>query len=356
MSKTTNSTITKLEKSRIEIKATVAAATFDGYKARALKSLGDRVEVDGFRKGNVPTNVIEKKVGDAAILEEMAQIANMEAYPILLTDNKIDAIGRPEIHITKIAAGNDLEFTVTTSVVPTVELADYKKIAKDANKIKTEVVASDDEVEAAITELRQMRAHQAMHDAGMEHTDHNHAHIEEKDLPELNDEFVKSLGKFENVADFKTKLKENLQKEKESKEIEKKRIAIVDGIIDNSKIDLPDMLVDFELDKMMQQFIYDISMTGMTMEDYLKRIEKTEDVLKTEWREHAIKRAKMQLILEKIATDEKLAPNDAEVQSETEKILEMYKDQKDIAEDRVRAYVTQILTNAKVFEFLEGVK
>jgi len=349
-------TITKLDHSRVEIKTTVPADKFDGYRARALKSLGDRIEVDGFRKGNVPANVIEKKVGDAAVLEEMAQLAIVESYPAILAEHKIDAIGRPEIHITKIAAGNDLEFTVTTAVIPTVELADYKKIAKETNKTKIEIVADEKEVEDAIKELRQMRAHQAMHDAGVEHADHNHAAIDEKDLPELNDEFVKSLGKFENVEDFKTKLKENLAKEKENREIEKKRIAIIDGIIDGSTIDLPDMLVDFELDKMMQQFAYDISMTGMTMEDYLTRIEKTEDTLKAEWRVNAIKRAKMQLILEKIAADEKLVPNDTDVQAETQKILEMYKDQKDIAEDRVHAYVTQILTNAKVFEFLEGVK
>lgn len=350
------STVNKLEKSRVEIKASIPAATFDSYKSKALESIAKVVKVDGFRPGHVPANVVEKQVGDAAILDEMAQLAISEAYPNLLAENKIDAIGRPEIAITKMAPSNDLEFTITTAVMPTISLADYAKIAKTVNAQNPEITVEESEIDAALLELRQMRAHNEMHEQGIEHHDHDHTKIEEKDLPELTDDFVKTLGKFEGIEDFKTKLRENLKKEKEAREIEKKRVALIDGIIAESTIDLPDMLVDFELDKMMQQFAHDISMMGMTMDDYLKRIEKTEAQLKTEWYENASKRAKMQLILDEIATKEKLAPNEEEVATEKNKILDMYKDHKDVSEDRVHAYVVQILTNAKAFEYLEGLK
>ncbi len=349
-------TITKLEKSKVEIKATIPAEKFDSYRTKALENIGKNAKVDGFRPGHVPANVVEKQFGEGSILDEMAQLAIMEAYPTILTENKIDAIGRPEISLTKVALGNDLEFTITTAVLPTIELADYKKIAKDVAKTAADATVEESEIDAALLELRQMRAHSEMHEAGIEHHEHDHTKMEEKNLPELNDEFVKTMGKFEGVEDFKTKLRENLLKEKQAKELEKRRIALIDGIVDGSTIDLPDMLVDFEIDKMMQQFVHDISMMGMTMEDYLKRIEKTEEDLKKDWYDNAVKRAKMQLILDEISTKEKLLPSDQEVQAETEKILEMYKDQKDLSEDRVRTYVTQILTNAKVFEYLEGTK
>lgn len=356
MSTTIKTTIAPLEKSRVEIKAVIPAEKFDSYKTKALESIGKAVKIDGFRPGHIPANVVEKHVGDAGILDEMAQIAIMDAYPTILTENKIDAIGRPEIQITKIALGNDLEFTAVTAVLPTIKLADYKKIAKDSNSTAIEVTVEDSEIDGALLELRQMRAHNAMHENGVEHHDHDHTKIEEKDLPELTDDFVKTLGKFEGIEDFKTKLRENLLKEKQAKEVEKKRVSLIDGIIDGSTIDLPDMLVDFELDKMMQQFAHDISMMGMTMDDYLKRIEKTEADLKTEWLGNATKRAQMQLILDEIADKEKIAPTDEEIQTEVAKIMEMYKDAKDISEDRARAYVMQILTNAKVFDWLEGLK
>ncbi len=349
-------TITKLPKSLVEIKATVETAKFDSYKTKALENIGKVAKIDGFRPGHVPANVIEKKVGDTGILDEMAQLAIMDVYPTILADNKIDAIGRPEIQITKVAMGNDLEFTITTAVTPTIELADYKKIAKTVNGTPVDITVPDSEIEAAITELRQMRAHQEMHDRGEEHDDHDHTKIDTKDLPELTDEYVKTLGKFEGIEDFTSKLRENLLKEKGQKELEKKRITMIDGIIDGSTIELPDMLVDFELDKMMQQFAYDISMMGLTLEDYMKRIEKDEATLKAEWRDNATKRAKMQLILDEIAAKEEIVPTDEEIQKETAKILDMYQNQADISEDRVRAYVTQILTNAKAFEYLEALK
>jgi FKBP-type peptidyl-prolyl cis-trans isomerase (trigger factor) len=348
--------IKKLDKSRVEIKAIIPAEKFDSFKTKALTNIGSVTKIDGFRPGHVPASVVEKHVGDAGILDEMAQLAIMEVYPTILAGHAIDAIGRPEIHITKVAMGNDLEFTVTTAVMPTVALADYHKIAKKANSEKNEVTVEESEIEAAMKELRQMRAHNELHEKGVEHHDHDHTKMNDKDLPELTDDFVKTLGKFEGIEDFKTKLTENLLKEKNIRESEKKRIMLIDGIIAESSIDLPDMLVDFELDKMMQQFIHDISMMGMTMDDYLKRIEKTEADLKQDWYENAVKRAKMQLILDKVAENERLAPTDAEIQLESEKILEMYKDQADVSEGRVRTYVTQILTNAKAFEYLEGLK
>ena len=349
-------TITQLEKSRVEIRASVPAADFAGYRDRAIAGLGKKVKIDGFREGNVPAKVLESKLGAAAILDEMAQLAIMDAYPKLLTDNKIDAIGLPQIQITKIADNNDLEFTITTAVMPTVKLGDYKKSAQESNESATDVAVTDEELEASIKELRQMRAHYLMHEHGVEHHEHDHTKLSDEALPALDDEFVKTLGKFDSVDDFKTKLRENLAKEKQQREIEKKRIATMDAIIAGSTIDVPDMMIDFELDKMMQQFAYDISMTGQTITEYLQKIEKSEGDLKKEWRENAEKRAKMQIILDEIARTEKLAPSDDEIQAETQKILDMYQDQKDISEDRVRAYVTQMITNAKVFEWLDNVK
>lgn len=350
----TNTTINKLEKSRVEIISKVPASTFDSYRTKALESIGSVIKIDGFRPGHVPAAVVEKQAGETMILDEMAQLTISDSYPTILTENNILAIGRPEIRITKMAMGNDLEFTITTAVMPTVTLGNYKADAKTAIAGKTEASVSEEEINAALIEVRQMRAHQQMHDDGIDHHDHNHKNIPESELPELTDDMIKSMGNFESVADFTEKLRANLLKEKELQEVEKIRNVLVEALVNGSTVELPDMLVDFELDKMMQQFTYDISMMGMTMEDYLKRIEKTTDQLKEEWRASAEKRAKLQLILDEIASIEKLAPSEEETIAEVQKILEMYKDQKDIAEDRVRAYVTQILTNAKVFAFLEN--
>jgi FKBP-type peptidyl-prolyl cis-trans isomerase (trigger factor) len=351
----TQPTITKLERSRIEIRGNVPAEKFETYYQKALESIAKVIKVDGFRPGNAPTHVVEKQAGEPAVLDEMAQLAISDTYPTILGENNILAIGRPEIAITKIARNNDLEFTITTAVMPTVTLGDYAGEAKKVNAQTTEEpVVTQAEIDAAILEVRQMRAHQQMHDDGVDHHDHNHTNIPEDQLPEMNDEMIKKMGSFESVEDFTNKLQENLLKEKTLQIKEKKRVTLVETLVASSTVELPDMLVDFELDKMMQQFAYDISMMGMTLEDYMQRLGKTEQELKQEWRINAEKRAKLQLILDEIARSEKLEPSEAEIIAEVQKIMDMYKDSNDISEDRARAYVMQILTNGKVFEFLES--
>ncbi|MBP9821297.1 MAG: hypothetical protein KBC98_00215 [Candidatus Pacebacteria bacterium] len=347
-------TITKLPKSQVEIKAEIAWDTVSGYRDEALKSLQSRISIDGFRDGHAPLAMVAQHVGDAAVLEEQASLAISESYPVILTEGKVEALGRPSIVITKLADGNDLEFTATTDVLPTVVLGDYKKAVKKIFEEKTDAVVTDEEMDRTILELRQMRAHSAMHDDGVDHDNHDHKAIPESELPVFDDAFVKTLGAFESIEDFKKKLHENLLRERESAAFEKKRAEALDVVVESATIEMPEVLVSFELDKMVQQMTHDLMTSGMGMDDYLKHIGKTIEDLRTTWHDTAEKRAKMQLVIDTIAEQEKLAPGEDEIESQAEKIMEQYKDQKDISESRVRAYVTQILTNQKVFDFLEG--
>ncbi len=123
--------IKKLPKSEIEIEGELDADIFEGYWSIALKKVGEHAEIDGFRKGKVPENVLLSKVPESKILEEMAELALGEHYPQILEENKIDALNHPEISITKLARKNPLGFKIKTAVMPEMELPDYKQIAKD---------------------------------------------------------------------------------------------------------------------------------------------------------------------------------------------------------------------------------
>jgi trigger factor len=104
---------------------------------------------------------------------------------------------------------------------------------------------------------------------------------------------------------------------------------------------------------MVSQMEHDIAMTGMKFDDYLKHIKKTKEELTKEWHEPAEKRAKMNLIIDAVAKAENLVPSDDEIAGEVKKIMEQYKDMKDVDEVNVQAYVASVLTNKKVFEFFE---
>ena len=343
-----------LPERELEIIGSITAEKMALMREKALKKLKESLEIQGFRKGNAPDTIVVQKVGEMRLLEEAAEIALSEEYPNILEEHKIDAIGRPEIAITKIAPGNPLEFKVKTSLMPEVKLTDYKKIARKENSNETASSGvTDVEINEVIKNIQQTIAHQKVHEEAGGGEKHNHREITDADLPEVNDDFAQMIGGFKNVADMKEKIKENIGVEKKIKEKDKKRTEILEEIMKNSTIDLPKIIIDGEMEKMLAQFKDDISKSGVAYEEYLKHIKKTEGDLKKEWKEVAVKRAKSQVILNTIAKDEGIAPKEEEIKKEMENILTHYKDAERF---RVRMYVETFLTNELVFQFLESQK
>lgn len=357
--------IKKLEKSEVEITGSIEAVEFAKYEDKALERIGERMELPGFRKGKAPASIVKESVQEMALLEEMAEAALMDSYAKILEENKIDAIGRPQISITKIGKGADLEFKIITAVLPEIKLGDYKKIAKEENnkdENKKEVKVEDSEVEKVVNDLRKMRAEQKTHDhTGHENmTEEEHAalHAEQKEVPEsewpaFDDEFAKSFGEFKSADELKEKIKSNLLTEKTTEQKDRVRLAIVEELLKKSEGEIPEILIASETDKMLYRLEADITNVGFKMEDYLKQIGKTEADLRNEWRADAEKRAKLQIVIHSISEKEGLTPTEEEIANDVAKITEMYKDA-DPA--RARAYVEQMLENEKVFKFLEDQK
>jgi trigger factor len=316
-------------------------------RAKAFAEIQKNVILDGFRKGNAPEKMIVEKFGEMYILGEAAEIIIDETYGKLLVEHKLNTIGNPDVSIIKLAEGNPLSFKIKVALMPKAELPDYKSIAKEFTKEKKEVTVEDKEIEEAIVDIQKHRAHQAMHENNVPHTEGD-----DKDLvlPALDDVFVKSLGDFKDVEDFKIKLKENILNEKKLKEKQKVRLEIVEKIIDKSKIAVPEILVKNELDKLVDQFKGDLAQYGMKPEDYLVSIKKTEEDLRAEWKGEAEKRAKMNIVLAEIAITEKLEPNNEEVEMQSAQLVQMYADLDPL---RAKAYVAHMLTNEEVFKFLE---
>ncbi|MEK9168086.1 MAG: trigger factor family protein, partial [Patescibacteria group bacterium] len=150
--------IKKLPKSEVEIIGEIPAGEFEKYRAAAVKTLAEHIEVPGFRKGNAPESAIISKVGEMAILEEMAERAIARAYAEILKEHKIDAIGSPKVSITKIAKGSPLGFTIKTAIIPETTLPDYSAIAKEKMAKKDEITVEDKEVDEVITAVRKQRA------------------------------------------------------------------------------------------------------------------------------------------------------------------------------------------------------
>lgn len=348
MSDETYKIIKKEEKSgsETELQIEIPITTLDKFREDAVRELSKDIEIDGFRKGNAPEKLVLEKVGEMAVLEKSAYKAINNLVPIIISDEKLEALTMPGITVTKIAEGNPIEFKMSVTLLPKIELPDYKEIAK-----KTEAPAEqkleEKEVDEYINYIQTQRA-QAEAMAKKEKID-----PDKMELPEFNDEFVKTLGNFKTVDEFKTELKKNMLADKQNKAAESRRIKIIEQIINDAKVDVPDVLIDQEIERMMSKFKHDIEQVKMNPEDYLKQIDKTEEDLKKEWKPDAIKRSKMNLILPKIAAEEKLKADEKEVEKEVAHIKEH---DKNINESQAKMYVESVLTNEAVFKFLEGQK
>jgi trigger factor len=361
-------TIKKLENSEIEIIGSISAEKFASYKQKAIKDIGGNINLDGFRKGHIPEDVLVKEVGEMTILEEMAEAALRDLYPKFVIENKIEAIGRPDISITKIAKDNPLEFKIKTAVMPEVGDTNHKNVAQAVWKElgKEALEASEKEVDDVITEVRKARAkkdasgpesaktsEEVVTDKHKCDDDKCTEEHKEAPLPELNDEFVKTVGNFTSVEDFKNKIKENIKLEKEHAQKEKARTQILDKITDKTKFVVPEALIKGEINQIIHELRGKIEQLGLDFNEYLKQTKKTEEDVRKEAKEPAEKRVKYKLILKAIAKEENIQIPEDEVMKEVENLTKYYQD---VDVPTAKAYVEDTLINEKVFGLLDNTK
>jgi FKBP-type peptidyl-prolyl cis-trans isomerase (trigger factor) len=297
----------------------------------------------------------------------MAERAIAHMYPHILEAHDIDAIGYPQISITKIAPENPLGFTATVAILPTITLPDYKALAKTVNSGKESTGVTDADVDKQITDiLRQKAAYERLQKkatAKTESTDsteiideplETEADLAKLPIPELTDEVVATLGQpgqFTTAEDFKTKIREHLTIEKKQAVESAHRAKITDTIIEASSIDLPQVLIDSELNQMFAQMNEDLERSNLKMDDYLKHIKKTQDDLKSDWTPAADKRARLQLVLNEIAKKEAMEPDQTQLDAQVAQLLTQYKD---ADKHRVEIYVASVMQNEAVMKMLEA--
>ncbi len=348
----------KLPKSEVEIEVSLPADLLDGARKKAIQNFSNSLNIDGFRKGHIPENVVIEKVGEGGLLEEVADILLKEHFPKIVEQEKFDILGSPKISITKLALGNPLEFKANFPVLPIFDLPDYKKIAvsskQSASRKEEKIEATEKEVDEVLLQIRKNKAHIDWHKNNPEDKNHDHAGVDlekPENLPPLDDELAKSAGNFKNLDELKEKVKQNIIEDKKHKEHEKRRAELMEELLKNTKIEVPDILIESEINKSLAQMKDDITRIGGKWEDYLTHTKKTEEDLKKDLRDSSEKKAKIQLIFNKIAEVEKLEPNKEILEQEVKHILDHYKD---ASEQNARVYVTTVLLNQEVLKLLEN--
>ena len=148
--------------------------------------------------------------------------------------------------------------------------------------------------------------------------------IKTKELPELDDEFAQDAAGVDTLAEYKEELKKNLTEKKETEAKKTKEDEAIKKIIDKSKMDIPEAMINTQCETMVEEFAQRIAQSGLTMEQYLQFSGMTVDQLKDQVRPEATTRIQSSLVLEQIAKEENIEVTDADIDAEVEKMAKAY--------------------------------
>ncbi|MFA5087045.1 MAG: trigger factor [Candidatus Paceibacterota bacterium] len=181
--------------------------------------------------------------------------------------------------------------------------------------------------------------------------------VKKVEMPEITDDWAKSLGNFENLAGLKADIKKGITEEKEIANREKKRAEVLEKINEKTKVEIPVSLISREETALFENLKSRVQAEmNMPLAAYLEQIKKTEQELKNDFKKVAEQRVKTFLVLNQIEKDEKIEATEAEVSEKVEQIIKQYPDpekaRKEIEASDARAYFTDEIKREKIFKLL----
>jgi trigger factor len=148
--------------------------------------------------------------------------------------------------------------------------------------------------------------------------------IKRKNLPELDDEFAKDVSEFETLEEYKQDIVKSLQERKDQNNQREKENAVVDKVAAGAEVEIPEIMIENEVDQMMKDFANRLQAQGMNMDLYYQFSGQSESVLKDQMRGDAEKRVRNNLVLEAIAKAENIVVSDEEVDAELDKMASQF--------------------------------
>lgn len=185
--------------------------------------------------------------------------------------------------------------------------------------------------------------------------------IKEQELPELDDEFASEVSEFDTLAEYKEDVKKKLAEQKETAAKSAKEDAVIDAIIEDAKIDVPDAMIETQQRQIVNDFAQRLQMQGMNIDQYFQFTGLTPEKMMEQVKPQAEKRIKSRLVLEAIVEAEKIEATEDEYQAELDKMAQQYQmeldkvkemmgenEKKQIMEDlAVQKAVAFVVDNAK---------
>ena len=410
------------EKNMVKLVIESTAEEFEAGLNTAYNKNKSKISLPGFRKGKAPRKMIEKMYGAEVFYEDAANSIIPEAYAKAADECGLELVSQPKINVTQLEAGKPFIFEAVVATKPEVELGQYKgvevtkadteatdadveeelKRVQDQNSRTVAVKDGDntvidfegfvdgvafeggkgtdypltigshsfidtfeeqiigmnigDEKEINVTfpeeyHVDELKGKPAMFKVSVKE-------IKEKQLPELNDEFAQDVSDFDTLAEYKDDLKNKIADRKSREAKAKQEDEAIAKIIEDSKMDIPDAMVDTQVNRMVEDFAQRLQQQGLSVEQYFQYTGMTADKIMDEMKPEAVKRIQSRLVLEAVVKAENIETSEEDFEAELKKMAEAYKmelDQiKEFMGDYEKKQIKEDLAIQKAIEVITG--
>lgn len=322
----------KKANAEVSITGSLPKENVAAHTEKTLAKIQKDIEMPGFRKGKVPIAKVREYVGEKALWREAAESALNQELEGILKEQEVMPIMPVGAVLRPSEAGADVAFEIIATVAPTCSIEGFKETAEKAIA-KMPAVDEEKEIEMAKTALRgQARAMAKSAGEGA-----------------LTDDEAKMLG-FENATAFEFFLVGEAEHAVKEREIQKKRGAIAEALIEKGACDIPNILIGEEAMRLLDATKKDIASQGLPFNDYLKQTGKTEEQIRDELRVPAEKRVALDIIFAEIARKEGAKPDE----KEEDRLAHALQSQ-GVDHETAHRYIRATIMREKVWEIL-GVK
>ena len=363
------STVEQLSPTRVKITVEVPFADLKPSMDKAYAEVARSVNIPGFRRGKVPPMVIDQRFGRGVIIQEAFNNSWQDFYGAAVTENRLSPLAQPEVEVTKLEDGDLIEFIAEVDVRPEFDLPDFSTLQAevDALDVPDSLVDSQIEVlrnrfgsretverpaaegDVVTISLVASRDGEPLADATADDVEYTIgsgqmldgldeaviglsagesatfsstlvsgplkdeeadiqvtvSKVQKAELPEADDAFAQEASEFDTMEELRANVKERLTRMARLEQASQARDAVLETLIGQLDIEVPEHLLNSEIDGRRKQITEQLTQAGLTVEQYLADIaeDQTEDEFWTDLENRGEQALKAQIVLDKVADE-----------------------------------------------------
>jgi len=369
--------VEELSPTRVRLSVEVSFEELKPSLDKAYREVAQQARIPGFRPGKVPPRVIDMRIGRGAVLTEAVNDALPEFYSKAVQEADVFALGQPEVQITNLDDGKELTFTAEFEVRPKFELPDFAALSVTVDSAEVTPDDVEEYLTSLRERFASLKTAQHPAQAGDYTTIDMSASVDGeliedaqatglsyeigsgtmldglddaltdlsagesvtfstelaggaaagrqadvtvtvqsvkvKELPELDDDFAQLASEFDTLGELRADTRSQLERVKKLQQATQARDKAVDALVDSVDIPLPEKFVEHEAHHARENLDNQLAQMKMTMADYLKTLEKTEEEYGADLIEQSQRSVKVSFVLDQLARAENLQVNQAEL-------------------------------------------